>query len=528
MHALTQPAPLRRLIARWPLWQPAALAIGSGAMASLAMEPWALWPLAPLGLGVLLLLLSARPGNGFALGLAFGFGHFLVSLAWIAEAFTYQAAMPPWMGWVAVAGLSLFLALYPALAAWGAARFLRHRSRGLDLFALTLGFAALWVVTEILRGLLFTGFPWNPLGAALLPLGGLPAMASIVGANGLSAIVILAGGALAALADARRERGGHALLGVLALLLLAEALLRLAVPAPRIAETAPAFLLIQPGTGIDDKHGAGGLERSIVAAVEATRAALEASPTTPAAVIWPEATVELPLEELPDLRAALVADLPQGTLLLTGGIAFERDAAGQVIAARNSLFALDGRGEVLARYDKAHLVPGGEYLPLRTIAEPLGLARIVPGTLDFWPGPGPVTWRLPGLPALAPNICYEIIFPAAIIARGERPAAIVTVSNDAWFGPTGPPQHHAQARLRAIEEGLPVLRVTPTGLTGLIGPGGELLETLPRGGVQSAMVRLPDARPPTAFSRFGLGLPLLFAVLLGVGAVLVANRQRKT
>ncbi|MFN3592810.1 MAG: apolipoprotein N-acyltransferase, partial [Thermaurantiacus sp.] len=417
-----QPAPMRRAVARWPGWQPLALALVAGATASLAMEPWALWPLAPVALAALLLLLSARPMSGFASGLAFGFGHFLVSLAWIAEAFTYQAAMPVWMGWVAVAGLSLFLALYPALAAWGAVRLARRRGAAAPLLQLTLAFAALWVFAEILRGLLFTGFPWNPLGAALLPLPGLSQMAAVVGANGLSAIIILAGGAVAALADARRERGGRILFGLLLLFALAEPLLRAATPPPRVAADAPVFLLVQPGTGIDDKHGEGGFARSIGAAVEATRAALQQGSLPPAAVIWPEATVELPLEELPDLRAALVADLAPQTLLFTGGIALERDSSGQVIAARNSLFALDHNGQILARYDKAQLVPGGEYLPLRPIAEPLGLARVVPGSLDFWPGPGPVTWRLPGVPALAPNICYEIIFPGAIIARADRPA----------------------------------------------------------------------------------------------------------
>lgn len=527
MHALLQPGPLRQAIAGWPRWAPLAAASAAGILAALAMEPWALWPLAPLGIAFLLLLLSARPRSAFALGLGFGFGHFLLSLAWIAEAFTYQAAMPVWMGRVAVSGLSLFLALYPALAAWAAMR-LSRRAGAVPLLPLALAFAALWIVAEILRGLLFTGFPWNPLGAALLPLPGLSQLGALVGANGLSALVVLFGGALAILADGRREPGRPVLLALLALLLVAEPILRLLTPPPRLAADATTFLLVQPGTGIDDKHGEGGSERSIRAAIDTTRAALAQSPRAPAAVIWPEATVEFPLEESEALRAALVADLAPGTLLLTGGIAFERDAAGTVVAARNSLFALGSDGEVLARYDKAHLVPGGEYLPLRAIAEPLGLARLVPGSLDFWPGPGPVTWRLPGVPPLAPNICYEIIFPAAVVPRRERPAAIVTVSNDAWFGPTGPPQHHAQARLRAIEEGLPVLRVTPTGYTGLIGPGGELLRTLPPGRAAAETVPLPEPRAPTVFSRLGLLLPLLFAVLLAAAARLVLGRDRKT
>jgi apolipoprotein N-acyltransferase len=197
----------------------------------------------------------------------------------------------------------------------------------------------------------------------------------------------------------------------------------------------------------------------------------------------------------------------------------EREAGGQLTGARNSLYALDHKGTILARYDKAHLVPGGEYLPLRRIAEPLGLARLVPGSLDFLPGPGPVTWRLPGLPALAPNICYEIIFPGAIVDRGARPGFILTVSNDAWFGKSGPPQHHAQARLRAIEEGLPVVRVTPTGLSGVIDARGGLHHMLPTDGPAHALVALPAALPATPFARAGLAAPGLFALLLiGAGA----------
>jgi len=134
--------------------------------------------------------------------------------------------------------------------------------------------------------------------------------------------------------------------------------------------------------------------------------------------------------------------------------------------------------------------------------------------------------NLPGLPALSPNICYEIIFPAAVVKRDHRPQAIITISNDAWFGDHGPPQHHAQARLRALEEGLPILRVTPTGLTGLIGPDGAMLATLPRGAAATLSVRLPAPRPVTLFARFGLIAPGVFALLLI--AVGYALHRRKT
>lgn len=517
---LDMAAPAARRLATLPRSQAAVVALGAGLLAGQGFEPVGLLAGPLLGMALLLLLLHLRPrSEAFALGFLFGFGQFLVGLSWIATAFTYQGNMPVWMGWVAVVGLSAFLSIYPGLAA------LLARRLSTRLVPLALLFAGLFAVTEILRGLLFSGFAWNPLGVAWLELPGVAQLAAVVGANGLSALMVLAGGSFAALAAGRGEPGRLLLVGVLPLLLLIGLLVPRVQPPTRA--DGPVLLLVQTGTRIEDKHAEGGLVRSLEAAVMQTRAALAAGPA-PAAVVWPEATVEFPMEELPLLRRQLVAGFSPGTLLLTGGVALERDKSGAVIGARNSLYALDAGGRILARYDKAHLVPGGEYLPLRWLAEPLGLSRLVPGTLDFLPGDGPVTWRLPGLPSMSPNICYEIIFPGAVALRGEeRPAFILTVSNDAWFGRSGPPQHHAQARLRAIEEGLPVARVTPTGITGMIGPRGELVATIPGKGANVLRQALPAPLPPPPFARLGLLMPLLLAALLGLAAWALL-RDRKT
>jgi apolipoprotein N-acyltransferase len=517
---LERAAPAARRLATLKRGPAAAVALGAGLLAGLGFEPVGLLAGPLLGVALLLLLLHLRPrGEAFLTGFLFGFGQFLVGLTWIATAFVYQGNMPVWMGWVAVVGLSAFLSIYPGFAALLARRWCTR------LVPLALLFAGLFALTEILRGLLFTGFAWNPLGAAWLALPGVAQLAAVVGANGLSALLVLAAGSFAALAAGRGEPGRAVLVGVLPLLLLMGVLVP-RVQAPVKAD-GPVLLLVQTGTRIEDKHADGGLVRSLEAAVLQTRAALATGPA-PAAVVWPEATVEFPMEELPDLRRQLVAGFAPGTRLLTGGVALERDASGQVTGARNSLYALDATGNILARYDKAHLVPGGEYLPLRWLAEPLGLSRLVPGTLDFLPGEGPVTWLDEHLPPMSPNICYEIIFPGAVALRGsDRPAFILTVSNDAWFGRLGPPQHHAQARLRAIEEGLPVARVTPTGITGMIGPRGELVATIPGKGADVLRQALPAPLPPPPFARLGLLMPLLFAALLGAIA-LVLSRDKKT
>lgn len=494
------------------------LSLAAGLFSALGFQPAGQLGPAILGAGLLLLLLQAQPRRrAFLLGLGFGFGQFSLGLSWIAEAFGFQSAMPAFMGWVAVFGLSLFLALYPALAAM-AARWIATRT-----VPLALAFAGCFTLMELLRGLLFSGFAWNPYGAAYLQLPGIAQLAAVIGANGLSALVLLAGGSFAALLVARGEAGRWQL----ALLFPALVLLGIAIPSlqkPLPPASGPSLLLVQTGIGIDAKYAADGELVTLARTIRETRAALADGPP-PAAVIWPEAAVEIPLEENPDVRTEITSGFPEQTLLLTGGVSLVRDDAGRTVAATNSLYALNAPGEILARYDKAHLVPGGEYLPLRAIAEPLGLERLVPGTLDFRPGPGAVTLNLPGLPGCSPVICYEIIFPGAIVDRQQRPGFILTVSNDAWFGRSGPPQHHAQARLRAIEEGLPVIRVTPTGLSGVIDARGGMPLLLPTGQAAFARAEVPAALPPTPFARFGLLSPALFALLLLAGGWLLQHRK---
>ena len=504
--------------ARLGPWTMALAAFAAGALAATGFAPVGQVAGAILGCALwIALLLAGSRRRAWLVGFAFGWAHFLLGLTWIATAFTFQAEMPAWMGIVAVVGLSAFLALYPMLAAV-IARAMTARP-----VPLTLLLAGLFTITEMLRGLLFSGFAWNPLGVAWLQLPAVASLASLMGANGLSALIVLAAGSVVALLGPA-HKGRAALAAPVALVALAGvAALALAWwrgPVPPATDTR--LLLVQPDVSQAQKQEEGGHRDSLDLLVNLTSAGLQASPV--AAVIWPEAAVEYPLEEEPALRARLAALLGKGQILLTGGVAIVRDRQGMPTGATNSLYALDSDGRILMRYDKAHLVPGGEYLPLRRLSELLGLSRLVPGALDFVPGPGPQTFHLPGLPSFGPAICYEIIFPAAIVDRHRRPQFILTVSNDAWFGASGPPQHHAQARLRAIEEGLPVVRVTSTGISGTIGPDGELVATLPAHQPVAQAVSLPAAAPPTVFSRLGLVAPLLWALLL-IGAGILARNK---
>jgi apolipoprotein N-acyltransferase len=197
----------------------------------------------------------------------------------------------------------------------------------------------------------------------------------------------------------------------------------------------------------------------------------------------------------------------------------------RLTSATNSVFAIDSTGRILGRYDKAHLVPYGEYLPARPILSRLGLSRLAPGDVDFDSGPGAATLELPLAGRVGFQLCYEVIFSGEVVNRGNRPDFIFNPSNDAWFGRWGPPQHLAQARLRALEEGLPVLRSTPTGISAVVDSEGRLLHSLPWRTAGVIDAALPAPKPPTLFARGGNVLPFLLAFLLA-GLAIAVGRKR--
>ena len=207
-------------------------------------------------------------------------------------------------------------------------------------------------------------------------------------------------------------------------------------------------------------------------------------------------------------------------------MALEYDKTGDLVGARNSVFALLSNGSITARYDKAHLVPYGEYLPMRPILSAIGLSRLVPGDLDFWPGPGPKSYAVPGFGEVGLQVCYEIIFSGQVVDRNNRPDFLFNPSNDAWFGSWGPPQHLAQARLRANEEGLPIVRSTPTGISAVIDANGAIVKSLPYHQAGFIETHLPRAQDPTLFSIFGNLLSLGFAVLLAITGFALGRRLR--
>ena len=500
------------LVARVPL-QRVGLAFAAGAASALGFAPVGFWPLTIVGLAALILLLgpAVRMRSALAIGWWFGLGHFLGGQYWIAQAFQFQAEMPTWLGWFAVVLLSMLMAIYPAAAAGLAWRI----GRGRTLFRL-MALAPAWMLTEWLRGYVFGGFPWNPLGVTWLPLLGVAQMAAFIGALGLSGLMVLAGGALALAVEgdklrAGRIAGGVAALGIAGTMLSAD-------PPPL---TATRIHIVQANVGQADKWRPDAEERNLRRYEALSSVALKQGPGL---LLWPEAAVPALLDEEPRVRRRLGQLIgPQG-LLITGGLKAIRDKSGDAIAARNSLYVIDGQGRWRDRYDKAELVPFGEYLPLRPILTAIGVSRLVPGDLDFWPGPGARTLHLPGFPAVGPLVCYEVVFSGHAADRSDRPAWLFNASNDAWFSDGGAWMHLAQARLRAIEEGLPVVRATPTGVSAVIDPRGRVLNLIPRDRAGTISALLPAPLPPTPFGQTGEMLPVLLA-LLCVAVVMVVSRR---
>ncbi len=492
----------------------------AGAASALGFAPLDWWPLTLVGVAILVALVDRAPTvRGAALtGWLFGIGQFTVSLGWIATAFTYQAAMPAFMGWVTVVLLSMFLALYPGLAAgsarvWPGGRISR-----------VLVFAAAWMLAEWLRGHVLSGFAWNPLGAAWLPVGSVALAAAWIGGLGLSGIMLLGGGAVAAIGRAAQSRALPPWWSyVIAVFIVYSVVGFTRWFAPAAAPLAgPLVHLIQPNIGQGEKYDDPALHVERYLAL--SRQAIGGDPHPQSITIWSESAVLDLVAEEPALRAHLASFLAPGDLLLFGGEALIRNSDGTPAEATNSLFVLDSRASLLGRYDKAHLVPLGEYVPARPLMTKLGLARLAPGGIDFLPGPGPRTLTLPGFPDAGIQICYEVIFPAAVVDEAHRPAWIVNISNDAWFGAWGPPQHLAQARLRAIEEGLPIARVTPTGISAVIDAHGRIVASIGPGVAETRSLRLPPPLLPTPFARYAHGTTFVFGAALLLAAVVLRRR----
>ena len=481
-------------------WRALAAAFGLGALSSLAMPPVFALPVLLLSFPGLLLLLGRAGGwkRGALIGWAFGWGMHVTGLYWITYSILTEAERLWWLVPLAVPLLALWMGIYtaiPAVLAWRAAPGWRR----------VLVLAGGWVLAEFVRGWAFTGFPWNLLGTAwafaALPVQG----AAWIGVHGLSLVTVLL--ACTPLLGRRAMAGGLAAMAGFA-----------AFGAARLMPEEPAALpvtlvLVQGNVTQEAKWREETrvpiFRRYLELSAEGAEAARREHPGTRPVVIWPETASPFLLTDDTEARRLAASVLPPDGLLIAGTVRAEWGPDRRPTKLFNSLVALGPDGVIAATYDKSHLVPFGEYMPLSGLLP----IRVIRGGVDFGAGTGPVALQLPGLPAAGPLICYEVIFPGEVVGA-ERPGWLLNITNDAWFGiSAGPHQHLAAARLRAVEEGLPLARAAQTGISAAFDSRGRELTSLGLGRTGFALAPLPAAGKPTPFSHGGRLIPGILATL---------------
>ncbi len=506
-----------------------------GALSAFGFQPLHLWPLGLLAVATFgwLVWRAPRWQRALLLGWLFGLAHFTVTNNWIATAFTYQAEMPAVLGWAAVPLLSLYLAVWPTLACCAA--WLVARKGTLFAFALALG--GFWIAAEWLRSWVFTGYSWGPLSMMLVGPWDRPGFAAVLpftGTYALSGLAVAAAILLAWLAIARRWAALAAgLAAILAVMIW---------PAAPQREGSLPFTLVQPNLKQDEIDDASKFEAQFATIA---RLSLPDDPAERRLVLWPESGVPdylrpgYPQRYYDQMtaggdpafaRARIGRVIGENSLLLTGLVDLEIgsvEGRERAVGAYNAISSIDGSGALGERYAKAHLVPYGEYLPMRALLEPMGLTRLVAGSIDFIPGPGAQTVDLGPYGKAGMQICYEIVFSGEVVDRGDRPEYIFNPSNDGWFGAWGPPQHLAQARMRAAEEGLPVLRSTTTGISAVIDARGIVREHVGRQVAGRIDGMVPPALPATWFARMGHWLTLLWGIVMLGGSLVAMGLGRR-
>lgn len=495
---------MQRLAALDGRWRSAAHLV-CGAILSL-IHPMASFPLAmvvvlPLVFAFFSTTLSPRRAafDGWLLG----FGYFMPGLLWIGSAFFVEAEKFAWMTPFAVTLLPAALAAYWAAAFALAAvvvRVVARRVGEADLLTKLLALALFWSLAEYVRGHAFTGFPWGLFAYGLIDTP-IAQMAAHVGPYGLNALVLTAllglGAAVAAVGRARWAFGGASVALLLALAVLGA----LRLPDGSAPLSGQVARIVQPNVPQVEKWRPDLINRNMRWLLELSEAPVDPA-AAPDFVIWPETAVVPQVLQRRDLLTQVMARLPGSAPLVLGTQRPEERAGGR-LDWYNSLFVVAESGEILSVYDKHHLVPFGEYLPLQDLLESIGVHQLAGRSGGFSSGPGPQVVSAPGLPRFAALICYEAVFPGAIPTGAERPDVLIQITNDAWFGDSGGPwQHLVQARYRAIEQGLPFLRSANTGVSGAIDPFGRVTASLSLGERSYLDVAVSAPLPPTLYVQY--------------------------
>lgn len=489
-------------------WQGRGLAAFAGAVAALALPPFEAWyAIFPAFALIAALVATADdPRTAAWRAWAAGAGWFAVAMHWIVQPFFVDAVATGWMAPFALVLLAGGLALFWGLAGWLSAKLAHGPARAFV-------FAGLLTLTEDLRGHVFSGLPWAEPGHGLIASQVL-ALSAYGGAYGLTLLVLALSASSATIYLTRGPLwAGWPLAAGLAL-----GLLPMAPQAPEPAPDAPVIRIVQINAPQHLKW-----QSDMIPVFFERGLALTASANGPLGgpdlVVWPETSLPNILNRSEDARAR-IAQAADGAEVLVGG---QRYAG---VEPRNVLAHLNAAGDIASVYDKHHLVPFGEYLPLRGLAEWVGLrglAQLLSG--GYRPGDGPALMDLGTLGQAFPMICYEAIFPG-YIHQVTRPDWMVQVTNDAWFGSFAMPyQHLALARLRAAEQGLPMIRAANTGVSAVIDARGTVTHSLPMDTHGVIDAALPAALPPTLYARTGDLPSLILAIIVTLSGIALARRR---
>jgi apolipoprotein N-acyltransferase len=517
-------------------WKRAVIALIAGALSALAMAPFNAWPVLFLTFPVMVWLIDGAgagrwrgiPAAAMA-GWWFGLGYFVPGLYWIGYAFLVDASTFAWLLPFAILGLPAYLALFTAFGfAFARLIWTRDASRILAL-------AACLTIAEWLRGHVLTGFPWNAFGYALTEPLALAQTASLIGMWGLTFLSVAIFASPAALIDGSSRGRKPWIAPAMALAVLVAmgifGVVRLNMQPTKMVASVK-LRIMQPNLQQDVRFN-----YSAKAEVMQKYLTLSDRASGPQStgvkdvniLIWPESAFPFFLTREADAMAQIANLLPKGTVLITGSVRAPDVPPGvRITRAYNSIYVIDHDGTVLSVYDKLHLVPFGEFLPFQDWMEKMGLVQLTKVQGGFIPGTRRRAMTIPNAPSALPLICYEAIFPGDVAMREDRPGWIVNLTNDGWFGiSTGPYQHLQQTRMRAIEEGLPVVRAANTGISAVIDPVGREVSRLGLGLEGVLDSGLPTAIPPTIYARVG-DIPAAAIVILAVIFVVRRRALKRT
>ncbi len=524
-------------------WKRATIALAAGALSALAMAPFNAWPVLFLSFPVMVWLIDGAGAGGLGgvpaaamAGWWFGLGYFVPGLYWIGYAFLVDAPTFAWLMPFAVLGLPAYLALFTAFGfalarlvwTWDASR--------------VIALAAALTSSEWLRGHVLTGFPWNAFGYALTEPLVLAQTASLIGLWGLTFFSVAIFASPAVLVDGT-WRGRKSWIAswiapwitpwiapAAALLLLVAmgvfGAVRLGLqPTATVANVR--LRIMQPDLQQDVRFNYAAkaeVMQKYLALSDRASGPQSTGVRDVSILIWPESAFPFFLTREADAMAQIADLLPKGTTLITGSVrAPDLPPGTKITRAYNSIYAIGHDGSVLSIYDKLHLVPFGEYLPFQDWMEKLGFVQLTKIQGGFIPGVNRRSMEIPDAPRALPLICYEAVFPGDVAARDDRPGWIINLTNDGWFGiSTGPYQHLQQARLRAIEQGLPVVRAANTGISAVIDPLGRVVARLGLGVEGVLDSSLPSAIPPTIYARSG-DIPA--AVVVAAALIFIVRRR---